>query len=55
MDVERRQIFVLCAEVKKLVYASKQMTTWDVIFKIEAIEKLILPCHLTHLGLHLRQ
>jgi hypothetical protein len=44
-----------CAEVKKLVYASKQMTAWDVIFEIEGIKELILAYRLTHHDLHLRQ
>ncbi len=42
MAIERGQMFTKASKVKESVYAAKQVTTRNVIFKIEGIEELIL-------------
>jgi hypothetical protein len=43
------------SKIKESVYAPQQVTTRNVIFKIEGIEELILVRRLTHHDLHLRR
>lgn len=51
--VKRRQMITQGTQVKEPVYAPKQVIAWDVLFKIEGIEKLIMVCRSTHHDLRL--
>jgi hypothetical protein len=49
LAVERREVLAQGAQIQKLVYASKQMISGYVCFKIEGVEEPILvACLLTH-------
>ena len=42
MAVEPREVLAQITEIKNLVDAAKQVTAWDVIVEIEAVEELVL-------------